>query len=397
MTRDYRRYRIAFVVVVTLLLFGTPAIANTDLPQLWSVSDDTLSTPFGIIVDVAVGENNDVYLLDSQNMLIRRISVDGVELSALGGAGEGPGEFRYPIKLAINVDGGCTVFQDFYQPAVCVLSSGAACIAPDLSEIKDRFDTSTIIDVRSDRSGRLLLSVITTDIPLENVSSSGYLQPDHSLFALQHGETSLKVLFSDRIDLCDKNTVRLNKDNPAWLDRYWDVNRDGRIVYADPSGAYRVVIGHPADGESVFIDLLEEDTDTDNLKRLADTVGLLRESLSRIAAVHWVGDERFLVKPMACIPGPTTSRAGTFELIDTAGNSYGREKLNIDYDPDYDELFIRHGILVVIKGGKAAVRADLSQKAALIGKQIKQPTSAPPEYDGIRVDAYSLMSHYSSH
>lgn len=396
MMRGFCRYCACPAAVTILVVWSTLVFADTDLPRLWSVSDDTLSVPLGTVVDVAVGEDGVVYLLDSQNMLVRRISAGGVELPPLGGWGEGPGEFTHPILITTNADGGCFVIQDFFGPAVCLMPSGSVCAGPDLSVIRSRFITTMFFCARSDRSGRLLLHAMTAARPPESGSFTDAVRHGNSLFALRPGDVTPMVLFSDRPELCETNTVRLKEHDSAWSDRYWDVDRAGRIIYADPSGAYRIFIGHPADGKSVVLDLPEQDTDTKNLERLAASVGRSQESLSRIAAVHWVGDERFLVKPMACIPGPTTSRAGTFELFDTSGFSYGREELECDYDPDSDQFFLRHGLLVIIKGGQSAIRADISQKAALIGKQIDSPASGETDWENIRVDAYSLVLHYST-
>ena len=98
---------------------------------------------------------------------------------------------------------------------------------------------------------------------------------------------------------------------------------------------------------------------------------------------------------MATISEQTSSRGGTFELFDTKGKSYGRAVLECDYNPDDDGFFLRHGLLVIIKGGKSAIRATVNQKAALIGKEADEEGSKTPTWDVIRVDAYDLTAHYA--
>jgi hypothetical protein len=134
------------------------------------------------------------------------------------------------------------------------------------------------------------------------------------------------------------------------------------------------------------------DTDERDLQRLAKTTGQRVRDIPRIASVYWVDNRLFLVKPMACIPRPTSSRAGTFELFDTDGKSKGRAILDCDYDPEQDAFFLRHGMLVIIEGGKAAVDAAIRQKAAMIGKSVDR-SSPDSVSDVIHIRAYGLVSY----
>lgn len=336
-------YWAGLIAITALVSHAPPASADFPLHRLWSVADDTLAVAFGTIADAAVGGDGVVYLLDSQNMCVRRISLAGVELPALGGRGEGPGEFTYPLAVTTRKGGG---------------------------------------------TGRLLLTTLTTSRAPEVRAADEAVDHGSSVFAMGPGNDAPVALFSDVAELCGTTTVRIN--DAGWLDRCWDVDWTGRIIYADPAGGYRVVIGHPADGESISLDLPEADTDAEGLRHLAAMAGRDPESLSRIAAVYWIGEDRFIVKPMAAIAAPTRSRTGTYELFDTRGNSYGRDELRCDYEAGHDQFFLRNGTIVIVKGGQSAIRADLSQKAALIGRKLDAPAPPDDAWDMIRVDAYAF-------
>ncbi len=384
-----------FAVVVPLGLASASAASSVDGPPLiWSVSDDELSVPIGTIADVAVGGDGITYLLDTQNFLVLRIDGSGRELSPLGRRGEGPGEFMHPRLVSSTTRGECVVIQDFYSPAVCLEPNGDVCAGPDLSSIRDRFAIVQFFNARTDAVGRFLLTAMTTDRMPDSASDSERLRTAWSVFRLEVNSRAPTVLFSDHPERHEPATIVLSKHAASYTDRGWDISGKGRIVFADPAGRYRVTIGHPADGTSRQLDLMEKPTDEADLRRLAKSVGQDVGDIPRVASVYWVDEEHFLVKPSACLPGRTHSRGGTFELFDVAGRSGGRAHLDCDYDPDQDSFFLRFGTLVIIKGGKAATDAAIRQKAAMIGKPADAPPADDSESEVIRVHAYNLVAHY---
>jgi len=76
-----------------------------ELRELWRVGgDDDEDVLFGVVVDVLTHDNGDVYVLDYQLCQVVVISEDGEFLRYLSREGDGPGELRQPISLAMLDD-----------------------------------------------------------------------------------------------------------------------------------------------------------------------------------------------------------------------------------------------------------------------------------------------------
>jgi hypothetical protein len=57
---------------------------------------------FGSVRDVALGQNNEVYVLDDMNATVRVFSMDGRHLRSFGRKGSGPGEFGNAASLTVT-------------------------------------------------------------------------------------------------------------------------------------------------------------------------------------------------------------------------------------------------------------------------------------------------------
>jgi hypothetical protein len=84
------------------------------LEKLWSAggaSDE--ETLFGLITQVQVDEQQNVYLLDTQLSEVKVLSATGAPLKTLSRQGEGPGEVRTPIDMLFMPDGTIGLVQAF--------------------------------------------------------------------------------------------------------------------------------------------------------------------------------------------------------------------------------------------------------------------------------------------
>lgn len=60
---------------------------------------------FGVIRDIEIDEQGQIYILDGKNYRIRKYSREGEYLSTIGkGYGQGPGEFQRPMRFALGPD-----------------------------------------------------------------------------------------------------------------------------------------------------------------------------------------------------------------------------------------------------------------------------------------------------
>jgi len=89
--------------------YGWADIADSTRPL--SVNDRRLQAgELGSVSGAVEGRNGEVFVLDGVNKKVAVFDRNGSYLRAFGGAGEGPGEFRRPARIANGPDGSIYVF-----------------------------------------------------------------------------------------------------------------------------------------------------------------------------------------------------------------------------------------------------------------------------------------------
>jgi len=73
--------------------------------SIGAIDYDEYTKYIGTIDDIELSDNRLVYLLDAANSNVKVYDDQGVLLSVIGTSGEGPGEFRAPKGIHIDVDG----------------------------------------------------------------------------------------------------------------------------------------------------------------------------------------------------------------------------------------------------------------------------------------------------
>ena len=63
---------------------------------------------FATVTNVTVDRHGNVFVADFYNNRVQKFASDGTFLTSFGSRGSGPGEFEYPIAVAVAIDG--TVF-----------------------------------------------------------------------------------------------------------------------------------------------------------------------------------------------------------------------------------------------------------------------------------------------
>jgi len=103
---------------------GVPHVKNSTAPkggvetlqleEIWRRGgEDDEEILFGLITDVAVGPDGNIYLLDAQLNEIKVLSPEGELLRSIGREGEGPGEFRNAQQFSFLPDGNIGIAQVF--------------------------------------------------------------------------------------------------------------------------------------------------------------------------------------------------------------------------------------------------------------------------------------------
>ena len=81
---------------------------------------------FGSINEVAVGTDRAVFVLDGMNCEVLKVSARGELLWRSGRAGDGPGEYRSPYRIAVRPGGGVAVFDWRSNRVTLLTASGKA-------------------------------------------------------------------------------------------------------------------------------------------------------------------------------------------------------------------------------------------------------------------------------
>ena len=92
---------------------GFVAPATTKLPEVWRLGGDSENEDefFGVISDIDIDAQGNVYLLDSQLSTVKIYNKDGALVRSIGREGEGPGEFRRPVSMFFTKEDKAAVIQ----------------------------------------------------------------------------------------------------------------------------------------------------------------------------------------------------------------------------------------------------------------------------------------------
>jgi hypothetical protein len=367
---------------------SAPAVYQPEL--IFDISDDTMLTPLGVIIDVAVHDSV-VFLLDQQSCDIRRISFTGQTLSPIGQRGEGPGDLSRPERMAVTPDGRCLILQTFSHRATCITSGGRACDMVDISPIKEGYKSSLFVRAEAGQGGWLLLSTVTSlRAPKDANATFAEMGTSASVKRVRTTDGKVETLFATETANAPESAVIIPLARYTFMVHGWDVSDAGVVAYADPAGAYRMTIGHPLDTSPRVVDLPEAEGDDRRVRDLAKALKVPDDGgIPRVASIQWLDDEYLLVRPAAELhPEPAVNSAGTFEVFDRAGSSYGRYDVHCEFDPDNDQAYVRGDILIVIRGAQSVARTVY--RDVLTREQVEQ-SKRSTEVDEIRIRAYRLF------
>jgi len=109
--------------VMTNPTAGFKKPSTVEMEELWRLGGDTDDEDefFGVIADIEIDAQGNVYLLDSQLSEVKIYSDDGEYLRSIGREGEGPGEFRRPGAMFFTDEGNVAVAQ-FMPGKIVVLT-----------------------------------------------------------------------------------------------------------------------------------------------------------------------------------------------------------------------------------------------------------------------------------
>jgi DNA-binding beta-propeller fold protein YncE len=123
-----------------------PKVSLEYVKNIGDLESDDENVLFYMPTDIALDEEDNVYVLDSGNHRIQKFDPQGKFLASFGRQGQGPGEFQHPQSLDIDAEGFMYVSDSGNQKVQILKPDGAL-----EREIKKTDEAPGIIRVRSDR------------------------------------------------------------------------------------------------------------------------------------------------------------------------------------------------------------------------------------------------------
>jgi hypothetical protein len=219
---------------------STPSqgLETLELEPLWSAGgEEDEEILFGVINQVLLDDENNIYLLDTQLSHVQVYSPTGDHLKTLGRKGSGPGEIRNPVDMSFMPDGTLGLVQSFPGKIIKLHPDGA----PADTYIPETMDTV--------EGGFLLLSLCRqAGDNLVLGGSKMTMNPDtpiqeRSFFLRSYGldaKPRVEYLMTARkTDLRDFKHREIDQD---FVENRMDVRPGGGIVVCEPRYDYALSV-----------------------------------------------------------------------------------------------------------------------------------------------------------
>jgi hypothetical protein len=344
----------------------TPAdgVVAVELEELWRVGGHDEDVLIGVIANLVVDRNRDVYLLDSQLSEVQVFSEDGEWLRSIGREGEGPGEFRNGSDLYLGPEGNLGVVQIFPGRIVQLTPQGDPAGTFPLPAV-DGGGFQLVHRVRGTRDHIVMAYAQTTveDGQQKQVSMLRAFDATGHELARYHQESHPTQY----------GGMQFDEKTFSNYERRWAVAPDGRVAAALDFDAYRIHIWS-ADGTVQHIIerpdwqlLSRSDEERQRFQRFFD--GITRwnpgstfevsRTHTSIGQLHfrddgslWVLSSRGRVE----VPDDVAAR---FDVYDAQGRFVQQVDLKADFDPVEDGLFFAADRVYVVTDLFNAVMANL--------------------------------------
>ena len=210
---------------------GFEAPLVRDLELLWTIGGETDDEDemFGVIADVALDADGNVYLLDAQLNEVKIFDADGNFLRSIGREGEGPGEFRRAGSLLLEPDGRVAVIQTV--PARVVLLEPEGDPAGEAPLPKPDGGGFQLVMGAKRRGGNTVMLFAR-----QGMDASTMAWKRETFLASVDAQGHLGARYVTRENIVGGAAPELNDATWMTFDRRWTIGPDGR-VYACPSFA----------------------------------------------------------------------------------------------------------------------------------------------------------------
>lgn len=326
-----------------------------ELDEVWRLGGDTDNEDefFGVIGDILVDEDNNVYILDSQLTEVRVFDAEGGFLRTVGREGEGPGEFRRPSDMLFLPDGRLGVIQPFPSKIVMLTREGEP--AGDFS-VEPEEGTGFAALGSANPSGNQLAVTFMLSKP----DKGSFTQK--AVLALAKPDGDVVAQLEDASSKMDYANSLCVEEEWGRFDRCWTTSGSGH-VYARPAFTeYRIKVWKP-DGT---LDRVIHRQYPDHKRSSAAIERIQRRWAASIA--RWVKEPTFDIEtswnPINDLFGRDdgslwvrTSRGmwglgegemARFDVFDADGRYHQEIVLTGEFDPMNDGLFLSGDYIYVV-------------------------------------------------
>ncbi len=329
------------------------------LEELWRVGGDDPDLMFGLMVNAAVDDAGNVYLMDQQLNTVTVVSPGGRVLRQLFQEGDGPGEVRTPQGIAVLPDGRVALAQQFPGKFIMVDAQGDPAGSITVIGGKNANEGFTAVAGCTARDGKLLAAGMF-QLPAEDKQTrTSYvagidLDSGAELLRYRVHDTVLdfgKAVLVEREMLAPCYTYAQGPDGRVYFARNW---REYAIEVLSPDGVLERVITRdfePLPRTKQERDRIDELFEVQASQLPFPITWEIEDCEQTLGGLHvdtdgtlWVAHNR---SDHELPDGVFTS----YDTFDRDGNWQQRVRVACDGDPDYDGLiFLDDDRVLLVKG-----------------------------------------------
>jgi hypothetical protein len=319
---------------------------SLQLEELWRIGGEDDEEIFGVITDIVVDDDGNVYMLDAQLNEIKVYSEDGEFLRTIGREGEGPGEFRAAFSIMIVPGGNIGVLQTFPSKIVLLTPEGDPAGEYPIPEAEGSGFRAIL---SAENAGDNLALIYILNQP----SESGFTRDNILAFVDSKGEKEIK-LHSQASTMEAANPLISEKEWDTFNNR-WTASPDGRAFSAVTFGEYAINVWTP-DGKldrvihREYPEHVRTDEESERLlniykgfTRRIPIPGMkfeIEESWNQIQSMTAREDGSLWVRTSRGTQGLDDGVLAIFDVFDKQGHFAEQFKLLAEGDPLNDQVFI---------------------------------------------------------
>ncbi len=340
---------------------------SVKMEELWRLGGETDDEDefFGVIADIEIDENGNVYLLDSQLAEVKIYDKDGNFLNSIGREGEGPGEFRLPSAMFFTEEGHVAVVQTV--PGKIVILSRDGEPIGDYPLPKPEDGGFQLLVGASAQAGNLVVFMGRTSF---NQAEGKWSRTD--FLASVDTEGNQLAEFATKTKTINMAAAEL--DDATWdtFERRWAVGPDGKVYACESYDNYDISVWN-SDGSfdrTIRREFKHRARSTDEkefmnkmmshfAKQIPNCKVTINEMCKDIESIHVRDDGSIWVLNSNGARDAGDGQLGEFDVYNKEGHFIRNVTLQGDGDPLDDlYLFVKDRVYVVSDFLQAAMVAQ---------------------------------------